>query len=61
MTPEFLPLPLPQPPSELQLSGQKVWLRAPLLDDWRDWSALRGASRDFLTPWEPTCACCAAA
>ncbi len=51
---EFLPLPLPQPPSELQLSGQKVWLRAPLLDDWRAWSALRGASRDFLIPWEPT-------
>lgn len=23
-------------------------------DDWRDWTALRGASREFLTPWEST-------
>lgn len=36
------------------LRGQLVYLRAPQLGDWSDWARLRAASRDFLTPWEPT-------
>lgn len=34
--------------------GQKVELRAPEMRDFEAWSALRGASREFLRPWEPT-------
>ena len=29
-------------------------LRAPQMADFAEWAALREASRDFLTPWEPT-------
>ena len=29
-------------------------LRAPQMADYAEWSALREASRNFLTPWEPT-------
>ena len=29
-------------------------LRAPQMSDCAEWAALREASRDFLTPWEPT-------
>src|SRR3979490_2784742 len=29
-------------------------LRAPQMSDHAEWAALREASRDFLTPWEPT-------
>ncbi len=29
-------------------------LRAPQMSDYAEWAALREASRDFLTPWEPT-------
>jgi ribosomal-protein-alanine N-acetyltransferase len=36
------------------LKGQQVYLRAPQLSDWSEWARLRAASRDFLTPWEPT-------
>jgi [ribosomal protein S5]-alanine N-acetyltransferase len=36
------------------VAGNGVSLRAPLADDFAEWSALRGASRDFLTPWEPS-------
>ncbi len=31
-----------------------MYLRAPQLSDWSEWAQLRAASRDFLTPWEPT-------
>jgi ribosomal-protein-alanine N-acetyltransferase len=31
-----------------------VMLRAPQSNDHAEWAALREASRDFLTPWEPT-------
>lgn len=29
-------------------------LRTPKRGDWRQWAELRGSSRDFLQPWEPT-------
>ena len=34
--------------------GERVMLRAPQMADFAEWAALREASRDFLTPWEPT-------
>jgi [ribosomal protein S5]-alanine N-acetyltransferase len=34
--------------------GETVTLRAPQFSDHAEWAALRAASRDFLTPWEPT-------
>jgi ribosomal-protein-alanine N-acetyltransferase len=36
------------------IHGEGVFLRAPEMADHAQWSALREASRDFLTPWEPT-------
>ena len=33
--------------------GDTIALRAPQMSDYAGWSALRAASRDFLTPWEP--------
>jgi ribosomal-protein-alanine N-acetyltransferase len=35
------------------LKGKRVRLRPPESDDYREWAALRGASRAFLEPWEP--------
>jgi len=40
--------------SEPRLLGQEVYLRLSQLLDWREWAEVRAASRDFLTPWEPT-------
>jgi [ribosomal protein S5]-alanine N-acetyltransferase len=34
--------------------GDRVVLRVPQMSDYAEWAALREASRDFLTPWEPT-------
>ena len=34
--------------------GELVVLRPPQMADYAEWAALREASRDFLTPWEPT-------
>ena len=34
--------------------GDNVFLRAPQMADYAEWVTLREASRDFLTPWEPT-------
>src|SRR3954462_14344567 len=34
--------------------GENVFLRAPQMADFAEWVTLREASRDFLTPWEPT-------
>jgi ribosomal-protein-alanine N-acetyltransferase len=34
--------------------GDRVTLRAPQMSDYAEWAALRDASREFLTPWEPT-------
>jgi len=36
------------------IAGNGVYLRAPQMADYSEWVALREASRDFLTPWEPT-------
>jgi [ribosomal protein S5]-alanine N-acetyltransferase len=36
------------------IAGSRVTLRPPQMADYPEWSALREASRDFLTPWEPT-------
>ncbi|MGE3148184.1 MAG: GNAT family N-acetyltransferase [Pseudorhodoplanes sp.] len=36
------------------IPGDKVFLRAPQISDFSAWSSLRGQSRDFLVPWEPT-------
>src|ERR671915_138282 len=36
------------------IAGDGVVLRAPQMSDFAEWTALREASRDFLTPWEPT-------
>ena len=36
------------------ITGAGVMLRAPVGSDHAEWAALREASRDFLTPWEPT-------
>jgi ribosomal-protein-alanine N-acetyltransferase len=34
--------------------GEGIVLRAPQMAEYAEWAALREASRDFLTPWEPT-------
>jgi ribosomal-protein-alanine N-acetyltransferase len=36
------------------LQGEGVFLRYPQMADFAAWSALRGQSREFLAPWEPT-------
>ena len=36
------------------VSGNGVTLRLPQSTDYAAWAALRGQSREFLTPWEPT-------
>ena len=36
------------------IAGDGVALRMPLMSDYAEWAALREASRDFLSPWEPT-------
>jgi ribosomal-protein-alanine N-acetyltransferase len=35
------------------IDGNGVFLRVPRMADFEEWAALRGASREFLTPWEP--------
>jgi len=37
-----------------RIDGEGVYLRAPELRDFQDWSELREGSRNFLIPWEPT-------
>jgi ribosomal-protein-alanine N-acetyltransferase len=39
---------------KLRLETERMTLRPPQHTDFRDWVALREASRDFLTPWEPS-------
>jgi ribosomal-protein-alanine N-acetyltransferase len=36
------------------IAGEGVVLRVPQSSDYAEWASLREASRDFLTPWEPT-------
>ena len=38
----------------LRLETERLTLRLPRHADYRSWAALREASREFLTPWEPT-------
>jgi len=35
------------------LRDERVFLRMPETSDYREWAALRAASRQFLEPWEP--------
>ncbi|HZH25559.1 MAG TPA: GNAT family protein [Azospirillaceae bacterium] len=44
---------LMQPPA-IRLDGERVYLRSPRGRDWQAWADLRGESRAFLEPWEPT-------
>ena len=37
----------------LKLETERITLRSPIHSDYRPWVALRSASREFLTPWEP--------
>lgn len=46
----FEPAYRPQPPV---LVGHSIYLRPPLMADYRAWSVLRESSRAFLEPWEP--------
>lgn len=41
------------PESSPVINGEGVFLRPPTMSDFPQWSALRAASREFLTPWEP--------
>jgi ribosomal-protein-alanine N-acetyltransferase len=36
------------------LHGDGIYLRYPQMSDFAAWAALRGESREFLAPWEPT-------
>ena len=36
------------------LVGERVRLRVPVASDYRQWARLRGESRAFLEPWEPS-------
>jgi ribosomal-protein-alanine N-acetyltransferase len=38
---------------KLRIETERMTLRPPVHSDFRDWSALRVKSRDFLTVWEP--------
>lgn len=42
------------PESGTRLTGEGVRLRPPKWTDYAEWSELRGASKAFLQPWEPT-------
>jgi len=41
-------------PADPGIEAERVYLRAPQVDDFAAWSEIRGRSRAFLTPWEPT-------
>ncbi len=41
-------------PSSGRIDGEGVYLRPAVMGDFEPWRRLRGASRAFLTPWEPT-------
>lgn len=42
---------LQKPPAPV--TGNRVSIRPPVAADYAEWAAVRRASRDFLTPWEP--------
>ncbi len=35
------------------IEADRVYLRYPLMSDWKDWAEIRQQSRNHLTPWEP--------
>ena len=39
---------------KVRIETERMTLRPPVHSDFRQWTALRRASVDFLTPWEPT-------
>lgn len=39
---------------KLKIETERLTLRPPIHADYRDWSALRHQSREFLIPWEPS-------
>ncbi len=39
---------------KVRIETDRMILRPPVMSDHRQWANLRRASRDFLTPWEPT-------
>lgn len=39
---------------KVRIDTERLILRLPQHGDFRQWTALRRASREFLTPWEPT-------
>ncbi|UWQ13526.1 GNAT family N-acetyltransferase [Aliiroseovarius sp. M344] len=39
---------------KVRIDTDRLFLRPPAHGDFRAWSALRAAGREFLTPWEPT-------
>lgn len=42
---------LQKPPAPV--TGTRISIRPPIAADYAEWAAVRRASRDFLTPWEP--------
>lgn len=42
------------PESGPRLEGERIRLRPPRAADYEQWRDLRGVSKDFLQPWEPT-------
>jgi len=48
----FLRSPFAADPPPILRDGHAV-IRVPDMSDYEQWAALRAASRDFLTPWEP--------
>jgi ribosomal-protein-alanine N-acetyltransferase len=44
---------LPSVDAEAEIRGARVYLRAPVMQDYAAWAELRALSRQHLTPWEP--------
>ena len=43
-----------EPTRGMRLERGRIYLRPAKTSDWHAWAALRGESRAFLSPWEPT-------
>lgn len=48
----MISFPFSKTPS-VYLKGERLYLREPRWNDYRQWANLREKSRNFLTPWEP--------
>lgn len=44
----------PSAKAEPRITLPRLYLRPPRRADWADWAEVRGESREFLVPWEPT-------